>query len=111
MRSSIPDIRIQLQKVLERGEPLAATRVVTDADQYVALNAIRAVRPWADRDAAKAAYRAPNALYADHPLHHSETLRSVACAREAIERLAPVPPGTVNQEGLGRTPVGAERLN
>jgi len=37
----IPDIRVQLQKLLEPREPLAATRVVTDADQYVVLDAIR----------------------------------------------------------------------
>ena len=193
MRSSIPDIRVQVQKLLERREPLAATRVVTDADQYVVLDAtradavarhetlvgrlergvfdhetsreiLRAIRPWtdhaarafaaddsratlaaleealgvagrldavrrflhlyvevflmcalmlelADRDAAKAVYRNLIALYADHPLNHPETLRGVAWAREAIERLAPVPSGTVNREEVGMTPADAERLS
>lgn len=235
MRSSIPDIRVQLQKLLERREPLAATRVVTDADQYVVLTLaprhaarllgrsgsavwetrlylaqpprfgigaqshyvvldatradavarhealvgrlergsfdqetsreiLRAIHPCtdraarvfaaadhraavaaleealgvagrldtvrrflhlyvevflmravtlelADRDAAKAAYRDLIALYADHPLNHPETLRGVARAREAVERLAPVPSGTVNQEEAARTPAGAERLS
>jgi len=49
-----------------------------------------------DREVAKAAYRELIALYAEHPLHHPKTLRSVARAREAVERLTPVPlgPGT-----------------
>ena len=235
MRSSIPDIRVQLQKVLERRESLAATRVVTDVDQYVVLTLaprrtarllgrsgsaawetrlylaqpprfgigaqshyvvldatradavarhetlvgrlergvfdhetsceiLRAIHPCTDRaarafaaddsratlaaleealgvagrldavrrflhlyvevflmraltlelvdrDAAKAAYQALIALYADRPLNHPDTLRGVAWAREAIERLAPVPSGTVNQEEVGSTPAGAERLS
>jgi hypothetical protein len=235
VRSSIPDIRVQLQKVLERREPLAATRVVTDADQYVVLTLaprhaahllgrsgsavwetrlylaqpprfgigaqshyvvldatredavarhetligrlergvfdhetsceiLRAICPWtdraarafaaadhqatvaaleealgvagrldtvrrflhlyvevflmraltlelADRDAAKTAYRDFIALHAEHPLGHPETLRGVAWAREAIERLAPVPSGAVNREEVGMTPAGAERMS
>jgi len=147
-RSQIPDIRVQLQKLLEPREPLAATRVVTDADQYVVLDAIRedavarhetlvdrmerrvfdletsretlrTVRSWtnraarafpaadhmravtlelADRDAAKTAYRELIALYADRPLNHPETLRGVAWAQEAIERLTPVPRGHTDEQ-------------
>ncbi len=234
MDSSLPDIRAQLLKILEQREPLAATRVVTGADQYVVLTLaprhaarllggsgsavwetrvylampprfgigaqphhvvldatredavarhetlvgrlekgvfdqetsreiLRAVRPWTDRaarafaaadhratvaaleealgvagrldavrrflhlyvdvflmravtleladlDAAKTAYRDFIALYAEHPLGHLETLRGVAWAREAVERLASVPPGHVNRAEVGSTSPGAERL-
>jgi len=44
-----------------------------------------------DPDAAKAAYREFIRLYADLPSHHPDTLRGVAKAREAIERLTPTP--------------------
>jgi len=44
-----------------------------------------------DPDAAKAAYREFIQLYADLPSHHPETLRGVAKAREAVERLTPTP--------------------
>jgi hypothetical protein len=64
----------------------------------------------ADHDATKAAYRDLIALHADHPLGQPETLRGVAWARGAIERLVPVPSGTVNQEEVGMTPADAERL-
>jgi hypothetical protein len=46
-----------------------------------------------DSDAAKAAYRDFIQLYADSPSHHPETLRGVAKAREAVERLTPIPRG------------------
>jgi hypothetical protein len=46
-----------------------------------------------DREVAKAAYRELIALYAEHPFRHPETLRGVAWAREAVERLTPVPLG------------------
>ncbi len=46
-----------------------------------------------DPDAAKAAYREFIQLYADSPSHHPETLRGVAKAREAVERLTPTPHG------------------
>ena len=42
--------------------------------------------------AAKAAYREFIALHAEYPLHHRDTLRAVSRAREAVERLTPVPP-------------------
>ena len=48
-----------------------------------------------DRDAATAAYRELIALHAEHPHHHPETLHGVAQAREAVERLTPVPLGPV----------------
>lgn len=44
-----------------------------------------------DPDAAKAAYRELIQLYAALPSHHPDTLRGVARAREAIERLTPTP--------------------
>ncbi|MBP1777601.1 MAG: hypothetical protein H6Q86_3611, partial [candidate division NC10 bacterium] len=44
-----------------------------------------------DTLAATVAYRELIALYAKHPLHHPDTLRAVARAREAVERLTPVP--------------------
>ncbi len=44
-----------------------------------------------DPDAAKAAYREFIQLYAALPSHHPETLRGVAKAREAVERLTPTP--------------------
>jgi len=51
-----------------------------------------------DPEAAKAAYREFIALYAGLPSPHPEVQRAVARAREAIERLTPVPspgvPGT-----------------
>jgi hypothetical protein len=46
-----------------------------------------------DTLAATVAYRELIALYAKHPLHHPDTLRAVARAREAVERLTPVPFG------------------
>jgi hypothetical protein len=46
-----------------------------------------------DLPRATAAYRQLIALYADYPSHHPETLRGVARAREAVERLTPVPHG------------------
>ena len=46
-----------------------------------------------DQEAAKAASREFIQLYADSPSHHPETLRGVAKAREAIERLTPTPQG------------------
>jgi hypothetical protein len=46
-----------------------------------------------DRMAAKAAYRDLIALYAAYPINHLETLRGVAWAREAVERLTPAPTG------------------
>jgi hypothetical protein len=52
---------------------------------------------------AAAAYREFIALHAEHPLHHSETLRAVAQAREAIERLTPTPAGT-RSHAQGRGP-------
>jgi len=42
---------------------------------------------------AKAAYREFIQLYAELPSHHPDTLRGVARAREAIERLTPTPHG------------------
>lgn len=47
-----------------------------------------------DADAAVAAYRDLIALHAEHPLHHPDTLRAVARAREAVERLTPIPINT-----------------
>jgi hypothetical protein len=44
-----------------------------------------------DAFAATVAYRELIALYAEYPLHHPDTLRAVARAREAVERLTPVP--------------------
>lgn len=44
-----------------------------------------------DPGAAAAAYRELIALHAEHPLHHPDTLRAVARARVAVERLTPVP--------------------
>ena len=44
-----------------------------------------------DQEAAKEAYREFIQLYADSPSHHPETLRGVAKAREAVERLTPTP--------------------
>ena len=44
-----------------------------------------------DPEAAKAAYRKFIALYAGLPSPHPEVLRAVARAREAIERLTPIP--------------------
>jgi hypothetical protein len=44
-----------------------------------------------DPEAAKAAYREFIALYAGLPSPHPEVLRAVARAREAIERLTPIP--------------------
>ena len=44
-----------------------------------------------DQEAGKAAYREFIQLYADSPSHHPETLRGVAKAREAVERLTPAP--------------------
>jgi hypothetical protein len=44
-----------------------------------------------DPDAAKSAYREFIQLYADLPSHHPDTLRGVAKAREAVERLTPTP--------------------
>jgi hypothetical protein len=44
-----------------------------------------------DPDAAKAAYRDFIRLYAGSPSPHPEVLRGVARAREAVERLTPVP--------------------
>ncbi len=45
-----------------------------------------------DPDAAKAAYREFIQMCADLPSRHPETLRGAARAREAIERLTPIPP-------------------
>jgi hypothetical protein len=50
-----------------------------------------------DPDAAKAAYRDFIHLFAGLPSPHPDTLRGVARAREAIERMAPTP-----QEGSKR---------
>jgi hypothetical protein len=50
-----------------------------------------------DADAAKAAYREFIRLYAALPSPHPDTLRGVARAREAVERLTPTP-----QEGSAR---------
>ena len=54
-----------------------------------------------DPEAAKAAYREFIALYAGLPSPHPEVQRAVARAREAIERLTPVPsrgvPGTARR--------------
>lgn len=47
-----------------------------------------------DADAAVAAYRDLIALHAEHPLHHPDTLHTVARAREAVERLTPIPTST-----------------
>jgi hypothetical protein len=47
--------------------------------------------------AAGAAYRELIALHADYPLHHPDALQAVAHAREAIERLTPIPIGTRNR--------------
>jgi hypothetical protein len=44
-----------------------------------------------DTLAATVAYRELIALHAGYPLHHPDTLRAVARAREAVERLTPVP--------------------
>jgi hypothetical protein len=65
----------------------------------------------ADREAAKAAYREIVALHAEHPLHHPETLRGVAWARAAVERLTPVPFGNANRAEKGSPAAGAERPN
>jgi hypothetical protein len=46
-----------------------------------------------DTVAAQAAYRELIALHAEYPLHHPDTQRAVAQAREAVERLTPVPFG------------------
>jgi tetratricopeptide (TPR) repeat protein len=46
-----------------------------------------------EQEAAKAAYREFIQLYADSPSHHPDTLRGVAKAREAVERLTPMPHG------------------
>ncbi len=46
-----------------------------------------------DPDAAKAAYREFIQSYADSPSHRPETLRGMAKAREAVERLTPTPHG------------------
>ena len=56
-----------------------------------------------DQDAAKAAYREFIQLYADLPSHHPETLRGVAKAREAVERLTPAP-----REGSARRRIQME---
>lgn len=45
-----------------------------------------------DAGAAVAAYRKLIALHAEYPLHHPDTLRAVARAREAVERLTPIIP-------------------
>ena len=63
----------------------------------------------ADQEGAKAAYRELIALHADHPLHHPETLRCVAWARAAVERLTPVPTGRVNRGESGGAAAGTER--
>jgi hypothetical protein len=47
-----------------------------------------------DTLSATAANRELIALRAEHPLHHPDTLRAVARAREAVERLTPVPTRT-----------------
>lgn len=44
-----------------------------------------------DPEAAKGAYREFISLYAGHPSHHPDTLRGAARAREAVERLTPIP--------------------
>lgn len=44
-----------------------------------------------DPEAAKQAYREFVSLYAGHPSHHPDTLRGVARARKAVERLTPGP--------------------
>jgi len=49
------------------------------------------VLEWFDPDGAKAAYREFIHLYAALPSHHPDTLRGVARAREAVERLTPTP--------------------
>jgi hypothetical protein len=49
-----------------------------------------------DRNAAKAAYREFIQLYADLPSHHHDTLRGVAKAREAVERLTQTAPGRLH---------------
>lgn len=54
-------------------------------------------------DAAKAAYRELIQLYAHLPSHHPDTLRGVAKAREAVERLTPTP-----REGSARRRARAE---
>lgn len=56
-----------------------------------------------DPDAAKAAYRDFIQMYADLHSRHPETFRGVARAREAIERLTPIP-----QEGSPRRRVQVE---
>lgn len=53
-----------------------------------------------DPEAAKAAYREFIALYAGLPSPNPEVLRAVARAREAIERLTPVPPQGRAREGV-----------
>lgn len=58
-----------------------------------------------DLDAAKAAYREFIQLYADLPSHHPDTLRGVAKAREAVERLTPTP-----REGSARRRAQADGL-
>ena len=58
-----------------------------------------------DPDAAKAAYREFIQLYADLPSHHPDTLRGVAKAREAVERLTPTP-----REGSARRRAQADGL-
>ena len=113
MRASIPDIRAQLQNIPERREPRTAAHVVTDANQYVVLTlSSRHSARLLGRNGSESwntrVYIAQS-LYADHPLNHPETLRGVAWAREAVERLVPVLSGMVNQE-FGSNPAGAERL-
>jgi hypothetical protein len=58
-----------------------------------------------DPDAAKAAYRELIQLYAHLPSHHPDTLRGVAKAREAVERLTPTP-----REGSARRRAQADGL-
>jgi hypothetical protein len=59
---------------------------------YVAVFLMRGITlECTDQEAAKTAYRKIVALHAEHPLHHPETLRAVAQAREAVERLTPAP--------------------
>jgi len=53
--------------------------------------------------AAAAAYREFIALHAEYPLHHPDSLRAVARAREAVERLTPVPTRTESR-GDGESP-------
>ena len=61
-----------------------------------------------DTAAATADYRELMAVHGEYPLRHQDTLRAVAQAREAVERLTPVPTRTLSRAQGGSRFANAE---